>query len=399
MLIVGPDPNWQADINARWARTLSTFLQMSQERKAREEREYELHMQMLASDPALATGEFGDRLTKRWGSKHPELVGLVSTLRNRQQLEAESDSALGAYHQSFAKMVGQRNSDTMKLREMPDTVQPVLPWSGGASLQLPPMPNQEKMQLASQIAMNADPGWDALAALPEDRRTLAIAAMHRHKIAMPKAPDTIGVSDLSDDLQGLVAAGYAVDTPEFNQAALTQANLRVGITQETQIAEAKRHQAEAERIQIENDKRDLANQLTGQENQARLQSGLIRERAASRPVKSGKASPEEKAADKQLTAELKDAIQPKGAAKGYKERKEAALSAGEPFTEPEPKKLTLYELNQLADIAKEAVKSGAPMEFTEDLKKQYAELLASGMSPSAALKDLRQGLELARSGE
>src|SRR5688572_29229129 len=155
----------------------------------------------------------------------------------------------------------------------------------------------------------------------------------------------------------------------------------VGITQETQIAEAKRHQEEAERIARENDERDQADRLEAQANQARLQSGLIDKRVSVRPEKPAKASPEDKAADKQLTAEIKDALQPKGDGKSYKERKEAALSAGEEFSEPEPKTLTLYEVNQLAEIAKDAIKSGAPMEMTQDLKKQYTELLKT-MSPS-----------------
>jgi hypothetical protein len=388
MLLVGQDPDWARQQSERWGNALASVQQIIQNKRAKEEREIQRSMELLARNPELAD-TLGADLVTRYGRKRPEIVSLVTTLQQQKKLQDESERNLSRYDKAISKEISQRQAFQQNLENMPDWMQQPLDQFGSVAT----VPNYAKQAARSQTAMLPDPEWSAFVNMPEDQRQAALVAMRRNKINPPKAPESMGPKDLNESIRGLYASGYDLTSPEVQTTARARAGLELSPEEKIKAETSAQKTAAAQ-----------AEKIAAEERRAAESRALIGEREASQrrmvDYREGKKGGKGGVGDKQANKDLNDAIDfhLKARKPNSPERK-----AIEDTGETPPPILTALDAQTVKAAVKEQVAKGADAdEATQWTLEAFDGLKASGASPKTVrteLKELSDSVDISGPGD
>lgn len=119
MLISGPDPDYYNQMHDRWAQAINTIVYGVQQRRDREQREYETALKMLNDNPEIAEGAWGDKFVSRFGRKRPEASAMVDYYRQKLRDRASLFDTAGQTLDEARQLELQRTTD---LQQIPQTV-------------------------------------------------------------------------------------------------------------------------------------------------------------------------------------------------------------------------------------------------------------------------------------
>lgn len=183
MFINGPDPEWYARRQDRWMQMIQMVMQASERKKRREDEEFRRSVEILADNPDLAAGAYGNHVVDRWGRKRPEVEALVGGLRNRHQMAAEMQEAQGLHASMTAQEAmadQQRIAEIQAASQFPAQFGPTMPVPAIGPLQGLPtnIPNPAHLAPMAQHQMMYQPPPDARAFMkmtPAQQAALAAA--------------------------------------------------------------------------------------------------------------------------------------------------------------------------------------------------------------------------------
>lgn len=184
---VSADPNYQVNKLLGLAQAVGGAMRNAQARRdqerERELREIEGFYTMALKYPELAS-TMGPQLKAKYGSKYPQVGGLVDVLNNRQA-EAQGIRQAGErFYEVQGTMERKYAADQAAVASMPDAVLvPVPSFGSGAPVGMP-FPNVEKAQRAaalSQIQPAAFPLVAERALSPKEREQARLAGAIQHQ--------------------------------------------------------------------------------------------------------------------------------------------------------------------------------------------------------------------------
>ena len=370
MLIVGPDPDWQARSQQRIADSINLFLNLQERKRTERENERQRHMAMLGEHPELADGDYGTALLKKYGGDDP-LSSMVTTIRSREKLANEALDGPRAFAQAVGAEAGRRAGERKAVSEMSDSTMGWAPFLRG---ELPvPVPNEEKQQRAAALEQLPDVTQSAFESMSPADRAKYLTWAQLNKDHTLKFQEGFDPKSLPEGVRGLRATGAS--TADTAKAARVTAGLDPSPRTLAETADRAQKRAEAEATAAETARKAAKLKFERDEILARIKKA--------KPGRGGKTDEE-----KQAEADAKQAKEDR------KDAKDEFENAFKPHKGDGRASLPMEIQTGLRDLALGARDSGYQIDnetLTTSLRAAYDELVGPkyNMKPMEALAAMR----------